>query len=98
VSEESQGELISLRVTVDVAGKTVQAGMSFDLEEEGSIQRGQGFGSELPELKSGTLTLLDYAPENASHVSGEFQAVFIGTNGAELSLRGGFAAPLEVVQ
>lgn len=98
VTKGSQGELISLRVTVDAEDEGIQTGQGYDLMEQGAIQRGQGFGSELPEMLSGTLTFSDYIPQDGGTVSGEFQAVFLGTNGAQLSLRGGFGDSLEVVQ
>jgi len=97
VAQKSQGEQVALRVTVDANEVQLAAGTIYDLKTQGSITQGAGYGSPLPDLESGDLTLAKYAGTQGSAVVGNFDARFVTDTGTMLTLRGGFAASLEVV-
>ncbi len=97
IQDSEGGERIALRVTVDVAGQPLSEGGSYDLAERGTVDRGQGFGSTLPDLESGELTLDRYAAQNGAEVKGSFDATFVAADDSTLTLRGGFAAEMELV-
>ncbi len=97
VQNDKNGEKVSLRVTLTRDDAEIAAGQTYDLKELGTISRGQGFNSELPELKSGELKLENFASTDGSDVKGTFEAIFLSSEQNEQTLRGGFAATLEVV-
>jgi hypothetical protein len=90
------GEKVSLRVTVRVSAALVEGG-SYDLKSSGTVSRGAGYGSSMPELTSGELSLDDFTDEDGSTASGEFKALFTTDDKTQYTLRGGFNAKLEVV-
>ena len=95
--EYLQGDKMPLRVTVKLASDGLNTGVTYDLANAGTVSRGIGYPSELPELESGSLQFSKVALEDGSDIKGTFEAVFLGTDGSRMSLRGGFAAPLEVI-
>ena len=98
VADGSQGEQVALRVTLDANEAPLAANTIYDLTTQGSISQGDGYGSPLPDIETGELTLDEYAGTDGSKVKGDFEATFVTDNGTTLSLRGGFSAKLEVVQ
>jgi hypothetical protein len=97
VDERRAGEQVAARVTLEVTGDPLATGVAYDLAERGDVSRGQGYGSPLPALQSGEITLSDYSGEDGSRVAGRFNAVFATADGTTQTLRGGFSAELEVV-
>lgn len=91
------GEKVSLRVTLKVSAGPLVEGGSYDLKSAGTVSRGAGYGSPIPEITSGELSLDDYAGEDGSKASGEFKALFSTDDKTQYTLRGGFSAKLEVV-
>ena len=98
VVDSEQGEKVALRVTLRVSGSTLSPGETYDLVKQGTIGRGQGFGSPLPAMESGEIELEEYSSEQGSCVKGSFEALFIASDKSRQSLRGGFSADLEVVE
>jgi len=98
VANGSQGEQVALRVTLDSGAAPLAADTIYDLTVHGTITQGDGYGSPLPELESGNLTLGKYSGTDGSRVKGKFDARFLTDNGTMLTLRGGFSAKLEVVE
>jgi hypothetical protein len=98
VKDSSQGEKVALRITLDSNEVPLAAGTLYDLTTQGSISQGDGYGSPLPDLETGELTLDKYADADGSKVKGDFEATFLTDIGTTLTLRGGFSAKLEVVQ
>ncbi|MCP4606120.1 MAG: hypothetical protein GY847_37345 [Proteobacteria bacterium] len=98
VLDSKQNEKVALRVTLRLTGESLSGGKTYDLQNQGTVSRGQGFGSQLPELLSGEVKLSTYSPENGSAVHGTFEAVFIATDKSRQTLRGGFDAQLEVIE
>jgi hypothetical protein len=98
VNNGSQGEQVALRVTVDTNDAALADDTIYDLSTQGSITQGDGYGSPLPELESGDLTLTSYSGADGSKAKGRFDARFLTDNGTTLTLRGGFSAKLEVVE
>ena len=86
---------VALRITVDVSAG-LAAGKTYDLLTEGAITRDEVFGN-LPELKSGTVTLDKFTEKGGSEISGSFDAIFVTDKGNEQGLFGGFLTELEVV-
>jgi len=98
VAKGSQGEQVALRVTLDSNEAALAAGTIYDLTNHGTITQGDGYGSPLPEIESGDLTLSKYAGTGGSKVKGKFDARFTTDNGTTLTLRGGFSGKLEIVE
>lgn len=98
VSDGSQGEQVALRVTIDTNEVPLAAGTLYDLTTQGTITQGDGYGSPLPDLETGELTLDAYSGTDGSKVNGDFEATFLTDTGTTLSLRGGFNAKLEIVE
>lgn len=97
VADGSQGEQVALRVTLDAGEGQLASGTVYDLQTQGAITQGEGYGSPLPALESGELTLSAYSGQDGSRTKGKFKARFLTENGTTLTLRGGFSAKLEVV-
>ncbi|MCP4676375.1 MAG: hypothetical protein GY854_12860 [Deltaproteobacteria bacterium] len=97
VVNDKEGEKVALRVTLDRNGETLSTGTKYDLKARGSVSRGQGFGSELPDLDTGDLEFEEYSETPGSSVSGTFNAVFVTSDGSKKTLRGGFLGDLEVI-
>lgn len=85
-------------VTVSTASGPITTGKAYDLKTEGSVSRGEGYGSQLPEVEEGELTLSKYSGEDGSAVVGTFNAIFITAQQNRQTLRGGFDADLVVVE
>ncbi|MDJ0764040.1 MAG: hypothetical protein QNJ97_13745 [Myxococcota bacterium] len=98
IDDSANGEMIPLRVSLRVADALPQTGGVYDLTVVGTVSRGPGYGSELPELETGELTLSAYEDAAGADVTGAFDAVFLSTEGNRKSLRGGFSAELEIVK
>ena len=98
VADTDEGEKIALRVTINSGEVVLESGTAYDMVTDGTVGRGQGYGSPLPEIESGTLYLDSYSGEDGSHVSGSFTAKFIASDQSIKTLRGGFSAPLDVVE
>jgi len=93
-----QGEMIALRVTVEVDGDAALAeGGVYDLLERGTVGRGEGFGSALPELESGELQLNRYGSADGDEIKGDFSATFVAADESRLNVHGAFLSQLEVV-
>jgi hypothetical protein len=98
VNDDSDGEKVPLRVTINITDVALAEGTTYDLAVHGTVGRGQGYSSGyLPELESGDLTLEKYSPENGSAVKGDFDAIFLETDGSKMTLRGGFSSDIDVV-
>ncbi len=98
VKNDSGGEKVPLRVTINITDVALAEGTTYDLAVHGTVGRGQGYSSGyLPELESGDLTLEKYSPENGSAVKGDFDAIFLETDGSKMTLRGGFSSDIDVV-
>jgi hypothetical protein len=97
VKNSSQGEKVALRITLDSNEVPLAADTLYDLSTQGSITQGDGYGSPLPDLETGELTLDQYSGTDGSKVKGDFEATFLTDNNTTLTLRGGFSAKLEVV-
>ena len=93
-----QGEMVALRVTLSLRDGPLSEGVVYDLKAEGSVSRGQGMGSDLPDLESGEIELDEYSGKDGSKVKGTFKALFVTSDNTRKNLRGGFSAVLEVVQ
>lgn len=98
IEKASEGEKISLKVTLDLDDGLLQAGTIYDLADRGDITRGAGYGSDLPDLDSGELKLKSYGSASGSEVQGTFSSIFMAQDGSKSNLRGGFKASLEVVE
>jgi len=94
--ETDEGQKVTLRLTV-TRGEGLVEEVAYDLTTEGTVGRGEGWGSALPTLESGTLTMSGYGAEPGVEARGTFTSIFLTSDGSRLSLRGGFFAPLEVV-
>jgi len=93
-----QGEMVALRVTVEVSGDpSLSEGGVYDLLERGTVGRGEGFGSALPELESGELELDRYSSAAGDEVKGTFSATFVAADESRLNVHGAFLSDLEVV-
>jgi len=97
VVDTDQGEKVALRVTLNVVDGPPVVDTVYDLATDGNVGRGEGFGSSLPDLESGTVTFEEFAAESGSPVAGTFDAVFITPDDSKYNLLGGFEAELEVV-
>jgi hypothetical protein len=97
VDDSDQGEKIAFRVTINSGEVVLESGTAYDLVTDGTVSRGQGYGSPLPAVESGTLYLDAYSAEDGSPVSGSFNAKFVASDQTVKTLRGGFSASLEVV-
>jgi hypothetical protein len=98
VAESDEGEKIAFRVTINSSEVVLEPGTAYDLATDGTVSRGQGYGSPLPDIESGTLYLDAFSEEDRSNVSGTFNAKFIASDQSIKTLRGGFSASLEVVE
>ncbi len=98
VADSDEGEKIAFRVTINSGEVVLESGTAYNMVTDGSVSRGQGYGSALPELESGTLYLDSFSEEDGSNVSGTFNARFIASDQTIKTLRGGFSASLEVVE
>lgn len=98
VDKQKNAEQVALRVTLKRDGTPLAAGETYDLLERGTVGRGAGYASALPELESGSVELKEFGSETGSHISGEFKAVFLTDENTKQTLRGGFSAELEVVE
>ena len=98
VDREDGQERIALRVTVDPGPGGVVAGEAYDLAAAGSVTQGAGYGAAFPDLASGEIVFEDYADEDGARVRGDFDALLEDDGGSQLTLSGGFAAKLEVVE
>ena len=54
---EDEGEKVALRVTLNVVQGLPETEVVYDLFADGNVGRGEGYGSGLPDLDSGTLEL-----------------------------------------
>ncbi len=97
VAKDKNGEKVALLVTLDRETEAFSTDKTYDLKAHGTISRGPAFGSELPDLDTGELDFEEYSEADGSHVSGTFNAVFVMSDGSKKTLRGGFAANLEVL-
>ena len=90
VREDAQ---VPVRVTVRVA--QIKVGEPMDLKAVGSVS-GRTRDTDLPDLRSGTLTLERYEPRDGAPLKGSFVADFlVGRDRA--SLTGRFDTTLEIV-
>jgi len=96
VAGEKNAEKVALRITVERSAAPKVHG-TYDLLTQGTMSRGAGYPAELPLLSSGTLTLDAYGEDAGNEVRGTFEAVFTTAENSKQTLRGGFAAKLEVV-
>lgn len=98
VKKSDSGEKIPLRITIDQPELMLSSGADYNLKTTGSIGRGVGFDSmPLPALESGTIHLGSFGATDGNGVSGDFEAVFTGTDGKRMNLNGGFSAKLDRV-
>jgi hypothetical protein len=99
VKKSDSGDKIPLRITIDQSELQLSSGKNYDLTTTGSIGRGVGYDSmPLPTLTTGTIHLSSFGTADGSGVSGDFEAVFTGTNGKKLNLNGGFSGNLDRVE
>lgn len=94
---EDEGEKVALRVTLNVVQAPPEVGVVYDLFADGNVGRGEGYGSGLPDLDSGTLELEEFVADPGNPCVGEFEAVFNTADDSQYTLRGGFEAELEIV-
>jgi hypothetical protein len=97
VVKSEETEKVALRVTLNLSSGPPVQDQVYDLTTQGTISRGPGFGSELPDLESGELKLTKYSSQDGSDVKGEFNAVFQTSDQKKKTLYGGFSAELEIV-
>ena len=97
VVDAEEGEKVALRVTLDVRDATPEVGVTYDLFADGDVGRGEGFGSSLPDLESGTVEFEEFVADPGNPISGTFEAVFITADESQYTLRGGFESEIEVV-
>jgi hypothetical protein len=99
VNNGESGEKIPLRVTIDKKSGEIKVNIKYDFLHDATIARGVGYeSSALPELESGHVELVEYSKDNPVRVKGSFVAIFIGSKGNKLNLRGGFLSDIEVVE
>lgn len=96
VDNLTQEGIVALRVTT-LNNEGLKPRTRIDLFENGALGRGEGFESPLPDLESGFLRMSDFERKDGSEVNGRFRAVFITPEDTQLTIRGGFQAPLEIV-
>lgn len=98
VKSSEKSEKVAFRATLDVSGGPLADGTVYDLKNRGVVNRDHTLGSPLPDLESGELKLAEYSSEDGSAVEGTFKAIFVTSDKSKQTLRGGFAADLEVVE
>ena len=98
VVDAEEGEKVALRITLDVRQSMPEVGVTYDLFTDGDVGRGEGFGSSLPDLESGTVEFEEFVADPGNPISGSFEAVFVTVDDSKYSLRGGFESELEVVE
>ena len=97
VVDAEEGEKVALRVTLNVRDGLPETGVVYDLFADGDVGRGQGFGSSLPDLESGTVEFEEFVADPGNPIAGTFEAVFLTADDSQYTLRGGFESELEVV-
>ena len=96
VKKTKSGEQLPLKITIDYPEGELVTGKDYSLLLEGTISRGAAYDSSpLPQIESGTIHLDEFDAAAGSDVNGAFEAVFITTSNAKISLRGGFSAKLD---
>ncbi|MBN2529312.1 MAG: hypothetical protein JXR76_23190 [Deltaproteobacteria bacterium] len=90
--------LFPCKVTINTPPSEIKTGVDYKIDgEEASLVQGAGYGTlELPPISSGKIRLDEFAGKAGSTVSGSFEALFTGSKGNILNLRGGFNAKLIV--
>ncbi len=93
----NNSEQIALGVYLGIGIDVLAEGIKYDIKKEsGSIGRNRDLGSPLPEIESGELELDVFSPKKGSDVEGTFEAVLITADKTRQTIRGGFAAKLEI--
>lgn len=90
--------LFPCKVTINTPPSEIKAGVDYPIDGlAASLVQGAGYGTlELPEISSGKIRLDAFSGQAGSTVSGSFEALFTGSKGNTLNLRGGFNAKLMV--
>ena len=89
----SSKDVAALRITINSTNAVLKKGKTYDLAKYGSVTRFNQYG-ELPDLKSGELTLTEFSEKEGALVAGDFNAIFKTDNEGSQTLRGAFRTKL----
>ncbi|MCA9543808.1 MAG: hypothetical protein KC613_05440 [Myxococcales bacterium] len=93
----ASGGAVPVQVVVDLQACPVAGPGALDLTACGTVLGSRG-ASDLPPFVRGALRLETYAPTAGARVAGDFDAVLAVADGREFTVRGAFAAALELVE